>query len=104
MQDVAHEMRNMVKDEYFKAYLLITHISTQSADMNEVREDTHCVYWDDNDREGGHWSEDGCSRMPDEAELTVCRCERQRQLGSFAVLVVRFIKQQQTLIRLEKEM
>lgn len=89
----------MEKDEYCKVYLLITHIFTQSMDNNEVIQDTHCVYWNKDDRGGGHWSEVGCKRMPDEAELTVCHCERHRQLGSFAVLVVRFIKQQQILIR-----
>lgn len=65
--------------------------SSQPSDTSDVIENTHCVYWNKNERGEGHWSEDGCSKRPNEADLTVCHCERKRQLSSFAVLIVRFI-------------
>ncbi|KAJ8022849.1 Adhesion G protein-coupled receptor L3 [Holothuria leucospilota] len=71
------------------SHVITKFITDSTLDIGETIPTEECFFWLYNERTGeGFWSNDGCNKMPDELDLTVCSYNR---LGSFAVLVVRSV-------------
>lgn len=63
-------------------------VFVQNVEADETIESRDCVQWNrDQDSGKDYWSKEGCQRMPDEGDLTVCACDR---FANFAVLFVSY--------------